>query len=391
MNNLDTIIDFGSKNLRLGVFNQSSEKVYSSNIKINEVLENNNLDNALKNLVRDAEKQLSTHLADVNILYDSSEFNFIDFSIKKSFDQPTLISKHYKSLIEEANFIISENNFRDQVIHIDINNIIVDENRKLENLFDDIKIKSLILEIKFICLKKSTINNLSNKFKKNNLNILCIYCSSYVKSFFYKKSIDTRKNIIFLDIGYETTSALFFNNNKFQFLNSVPIGGNNITKDISKVLKLNVELSEKIKSNLNSDIIFSENEQSTEIFEKEFLDTIKEKGLSLDLIKKIIYARIEETLNLSFKAIDKNVSSDAINQLKIILIGQGSKILDNKYIDMAETTPLIEEIDFYEESTSNICESGLKLFEGINTQEVQLVPKKHKNKGLFERLFYFFK
>ena len=160
-----------------------------------------------------------------------SEYNFLELSIKKSFDQPTFISKYYKSLVEEANFIISENNFRDQVIHIDINNIIVDDNRKLENLFDDIKIKSLILEIKFICLKKSTINDLSNKFKKNNLNILCIYCSSYVKSFFYKKSIDTRKNIIFLDIGYERTSALFFNNNKFQFLNSVPIGGNNITND----------------------------------------------------------------------------------------------------------------------------------------------------------------
>ena len=171
MSNLDTIIDFGSKNLRLGVFNQSSETVYSSNIKINEAIENENFDTALKKLVRDAEKQLSTHLVDVNVLYDSSEFNFIDLSIKKSFDQPTLISKNYKSLVEEANFIISENNFRVQVIHVDINNIIVDDNRKVETIFDDIKIKSLILEIKFICLKKSLINNFSNKFKKNNLYI----------------------------------------------------------------------------------------------------------------------------------------------------------------------------------------------------------------------------
>ena len=46
-----------------------------------------------------------------------------------------------------------------------------------------LKIKSLILEIKFICLNKSLINDISNKFKKNNLNILNIYCSSYVKSF----------------------------------------------------------------------------------------------------------------------------------------------------------------------------------------------------------------
>ena len=34
MSNLDTIIDFGSKNLRLGVFDQSSEIIYSSNVKI---------------------------------------------------------------------------------------------------------------------------------------------------------------------------------------------------------------------------------------------------------------------------------------------------------------------------------------------------------------------
>ena len=110
-------------------------------------------DKLLNKLIRDAEKQLSTHLVDVNVLYDSSEYNFIELSIKKSFDQPTLISKYYKSLVEEANFIVSENNFRDQVIHIAINNIIIDDNKKLENIFDDIKIKYLILELKFICLK----------------------------------------------------------------------------------------------------------------------------------------------------------------------------------------------------------------------------------------------
>ena len=60
-----------------------------------------------------------------------------------------------------------------------------------------------------------------------------------------------------MDIGYERTTALFFNNNKFQFLNSVSIGGNNITKDISKVLKLDINYSEdlKIKFNKNEDEI----------------------------------------------------------------------------------------------------------------------------------------
>ena len=166
MSNLNTVIDFGSKNLRLGVFNQSSEIIYSSNIKTTEVLESENLDNSLNKLIRDAEKKLSTHLVDVNVLYDSSKFNFVDLSIKKSFDQPILISKYYKSLVNEANFIVSENNFKEKILHISINNMIVDNNKKLENVSDNLKTKSLILELKFICLKKSSINNLSSKFKK---------------------------------------------------------------------------------------------------------------------------------------------------------------------------------------------------------------------------------
>ncbi len=386
MSNLDTIIDFGSKNLRLGVFNQSSEKIYSSNIKINEILENDNLDKALKKLVRDAEKQLSTHLADVNILYDSSEFNFIDFSIKKSFDQPTLISKHYKSLVEEANFIISENNFRDQVIHIDINNIIVDDNRKLENLSDDIKIKSLILEIKFICLKKSTIKDLSNKFKKNNLNILCIYCTSYVKSFFYKKSIDTRKNIIFLDIGYERTSALFFNNNKFQFLNSVPIGGNNITKDISKVLKLDISYSEDLKTKFDE----NENEVSfnkISINHINLFSEISEKNISIDLLKQVIQARVDEIINISIIQNNyfKNINSS--EKPKIIFIGNGSKLIS--FINNFNLKNSFSELIFFDESDTKICEAGINYHKSDERSLIN-IEKKLKKTGFFEKFFNLF-
>jgi len=386
MSNLDTIIDFGSKNLRIGVFNQSSEKIYSSNIKINEFLENDNLDKALKNLVRDAEKQLSTHLADVNILYDTSEFNFIDFSIKKTFDQPTLISKHYKSLIEEANFIISENNFRDQVIHIDINNIIVDDNIKLENLFDDIKIKSLILEIKFICLKKSTIINLSNRFKKNNLNILCIYCSSYVKSFFYKKSIDTRKNIIFLDIGYERTSALFFNNNKFQFLNSVPIGGNNITKDISKVLKLDISYSEDLKTKFDK----NENEISfnkISINETNLFSEISEKNISIDLLKQVIQARVDEIINISIIQNNYFKNINSFEKPKIIFIGNGSKLIS--FIKNFNLKNSFSELIFFDESDTKICEAGINYHKSDERSLIN-IEKKLKKTGFFEKFFNLF-
>ena len=166
MNNLETIIDYGSNNLRIGVFNQLSEKIYSSKVKISDEAENQNLEKSLDKLIREAEKKISGHLVDASILYDTAGFNFIDLSIKKTFDQPTLIKKHYDNLVDEAKFIITENNFKDQIIHTVITDVIVDNNEKKENIFEEIKIKSLILEIKYICLNKSVINDISKQFKR---------------------------------------------------------------------------------------------------------------------------------------------------------------------------------------------------------------------------------
>ncbi len=42
-------------------------------------------------------------------------------------------------------------------------------------------------------------------------------------------------------------------------------------------------------------------------------------------------------------------------------------------------------------SCINVCESGLKLVQGINKQEVVIVPRKLEKKSFFERLFHFFK
>ena len=77
-NNFETIVDFGSKNLKLGVFDKSLKSIYFSKVEIDEVKENEDSDYALNKLIRSAEKNLSTHLVDVNILYDTSRYNFLE-------------------------------------------------------------------------------------------------------------------------------------------------------------------------------------------------------------------------------------------------------------------------------------------------------------------------
>jgi cell division protein FtsA len=72
----------------------------------------------------------------------------------------------------------------------------------------------------------------------------------------------------------------------------------------------------------------------------------------------------------------------------MILMGEGSKILDNRYKDKISFS---NDIDFLEETTENICQSGFKLGMGLNKHEVVVVPKKQLKHGFFEKLFHFFK
>ena len=394
--NYDIYLDLGSSKIRVTAFDKQEknqifflEKDCLTCLKLNQLnlLET---DHIIEETVFEIEKKTGEYLSNINLMIDTSDAFSIILSVSKKNEKKIITKQDVQYLIQDAKQQILSGHSDKSIIHIIINNYKVDD-IDYESLPLNIEGKKFSIDVVFICFPKEIIKNLEKLFSKHQISIDQFICSSYAKSFNYKKHFNEFNQIAFLDIGYEKTSVIFYEKEKLKFFNVLSIGGHHITKDISKVLNLNIELSEKIKSNLNKGIIFSEDEENTEIFKNEFINSIKDKKLSFDLIKKIIFARIEETLNLSFKMIDKNNPSELKKELKIILIGKGSKILNNKYIDMKETTPLVDEIDFFEESTTNICESGLKLMQGINKQEVLIIPKKLKKKGLFERLFYFFK
>ena len=252
------VIDYGSSLLRLGVFNEKFNCLHSSSKKI---LENNNHDEYLKSinlLVREAEKKISNHLENVFILYDDSEILSVDLSIKKNFDQKVLIKDVYSSIIEECNQLIKNNYINKKIIHIIITRHIFDGREITENLKNDLSAKSIIIEIKFIFLPIEKYTEITNVFKKNNLEISNFFCSSYVKSFSYINSLSDYNYVTFIDIGWERSTLTSFYNKKLICINSIPVGGNHFTKDISKIFKIDLQESESIKKLFNkSELEFS--------------------------------------------------------------------------------------------------------------------------------------
>ena len=393
--NFDFYIDLGSSKIRAVAFNK-----FDKNEKV--IVEKNNIlllkktklnffetEKAIEDIIYELEKKTKVYMNNINLMLDTSDTLLISLSISKKNDGTLIKKKNIQYLIQDAKQQILKSYPDQNIIHIIVSNYKID-NINYDYLPDDIKCKTLSIDILFICFPKILTNNLEDLFQKNQISINQFLCSSYTKSLHYKEQFPTFEKIAFIDIGYEKTSIVIYEKDKLKALNVLSIGGNHITKDISNVLNLDMEKSEIIKNNLNKDILFSENNGSDKILQSNFLVQSSKKNVSPELIKKIIFARIDEILKLSFEAIKFYENLNDINRLKVVLTGNGSKILDSNFIHIKETVPLFEEIDFLIESGLNICESGLKLSNGLNKQEVLMVPKKIVIKGFFEKLFRFF-
>ena len=383
------VIDYGSSLLRLGVFDEKFNCLHSSSKNI---IEKNNHDEYLKSinlLVREAEKKISNHLEDVFILYDDSEILSVDLSIKKNFDQKVLIKDVYSSIIEECNQLIKNNYNNKKIIHIIITRHIFDGREITEKLKYDLSAKSIIIEIKFIFLPIEKYTEITNVFKKNNLEISNFFCSSYVKSFSYINSLSDYNYVTFIDIGWERSTLTSFYNKKLICINSIPVGGNHFTKDISKIFKIDLQESESIKKLFNkSELEFSYDQNINNKNEK-FLKKIINKNISVDLLKKVILSRIEEIIELVFKNFHYLEKVNNFSNSILVLTGNGSKLLDKNTFYMNDEYNF-KEIIFYEEKDIEICLTGLKF--DINSQDSDLkeVQKSLKKIGIFEKFFNFF-
>ena len=387
--NYSTIIDFGSSELRLGVFDDKFSKLF---FQSKDISQKNNYEEYLKSinfLIREAENKISAHLENITVLYDTSEIFTIDLSIKKKLDQKTIFKDICSSIILEANQLIKDCYINKKIIHLIIKKYIINDKEFL-NIPDEMpKLNSVILEIKFICLPYNQYKNVFETFKKNNLKILNFFSSSLVKSFKYIDYFKENKFVAFLDIGLERTTIIFFINQKLDCLNSIPIGGNHISKDISQIMKLSLDESEKLKKTFNkSEIDFSYSEadssDNTDIIKK-----IIGKNISIDLLKKVVLTRVEEIIELSFKGMSISENIDKQQDLNLVLIGNGSKIFNRNSFQI-EDKYNFKEINFYEENDIEICEAGLMFEENFKDENPQKLKKNQKTLGLFHRFFNIF-
>jgi len=320
----------------------------------------------VEDLIFNLEKKNEEYLDEITVMIDNQNILFISLSIFKKRDQQLLNDNFLKYIIDDAKLEVNKNYPNHEIVHSIITNFYLDE-KKYSEFPKNLKPHKFAIEFNFFIYPKFLLDNLRKIFAKQNVIIKKFIFSSYSKSIFYLNKISDQNKIIFVDIGFEKICAFFFENKQIKNFKILPIGGNHITKDISKILKIEISKANEIKLNFNN------------------IDNNEELNRDqIELIKKIIFSRTEELLEICTLFINDN---DNMNNVKLVFFGNGSKILDNKY----KSSIIFDyDIDLLDENYVDICLSGLNLIN--NEKEVSLneVNFKEKKKGLFEKFFNLF-
>ena len=364
--NFQTFFDCGFSKLRAGTFNidNNNEAFYHESEFFTDQL---NLELKIQKLIISLEKDTNEYIDNINLMIDSPKMLSVGISLSKKLDGSKLKQANIQFLVQEGKQQILKYYTNHNIAHIIINNYKIN-GVDYAYLPDEIKCDFISLDILFICLPADLVLYFKNIFSKSNILINQIICSSYARSINYKDNLNLSGHTSFIDVGFNRTSIISYFNDKILSLNILPVGGNNITKDISQILEIDLEKSEQKKRN------FDQN-----------LKLLNDEGILIDTLQKIIFARTEEILELSTKSIESN--SFMLGEFKMVLMGEGSKILDNRHKDKISFT---KDIDFLDETLEDICQSGFKFITNLNKQEVVIVPKKQTKEGFFEKLFHFF-
>ena len=382
---LNTYIDFGSSRIRIGVFDlESSKNIFTSekdcisnfNEKYFDISKSNEVINSL---IKVAEKKIDNHIKNINLMIDTPDMFSIDISIKRTFDKKKYSNSDILSLLQEGKNLIQNNYLDKKIVHMIAKKFIFDDIEYFEIPNKELNFNSIIVDLKFICFSKNIFKKLQDIFNINHLVINNIYSSSYARSANYNLNFENYKKKIFLDIGYNKSTVIVFEDKRFLFFNVLPVGGKHITKDISLLLKIDINDAEIMKKSLN---------KSDTVFENKLDENIKLK--SPDFYKQIIHARVDEIIKLNLANEYFNSFFYQNDDSVLIFTGEGSKILNKNSIFLEEKFDFFNEISFFEEDSTSICESGFNFDKEKKFQEVSFQTKKSKNKGFFEKFFNFF-
>ena len=320
-------IDIGSSKVSLVVgevnnFNQV-EVVYTvehkcRGIKKTKIIDEDEIASAISKAVRDAEREEEIKINSAYITIAGKYVTIVQNSITKTIkDKYAGISAKDVSsaLMQVKDIDIPEGQ---TIIDIVTDKFVLEDGRTVDDPVGNL-VTSFTINAQVILGDKEYIKQLSNICKKAYIDIDGIIPITLAERNLVLDTNELNDSVMIVDIGGGNTEIGIFEGAAFEYTNTIPLGGDNITKDIQMVLGISEDEAEKLKRQYGL-AMKSYIDNDTEIVLNTVEDPNNRLIRSSDLIE-IIEARIEEIFTL----INKDITNQGIKQRinNVILTGQG--------------------------------------------------------------------
>jgi len=207
-----------------------------------------------------------------------------------------------------------------EVIHVLPYNFRVDDQDYIEDPFG-MNASRMEVDVNIIMTQKSNLANLKKAVRSAGVEMDGIVLSGYASAIATSNENDKEMGIAVIDLGGQTSNLVVHVGNSIRYNDFLGVGSNHITNDLSMALYTPLHIAEEVKLKHGNLL-----ETSSELIELPIIgDEENSNSVSLEVVHSVIFARVEETLMLLAKSLEKSALQEQLHA-GIILTGGMTKL-----------------------------------------------------------------
>jgi cell division protein FtsA len=352
------------------------------------------LENSIRNCVASAEKMAAVRIKKINIGFSSINIDIENLNIEIDL-KGSIVSQ---GDLDRAYNFLSEKHITGSrtILHVIPVQYSIDGNKGVKSplgMFGD----KLGVEISIISTDQNILKNFKNVVKQCDLEIDNIVYTPYAIGLSLLSDEEKELGVALLDIGSTLTSLSIFYNGAILHTKIIPLGGNMITNDISRIFSLSISDSERIKI-INGQLI-EELENSLSVIE---VDSLGGEYDSIEITRKDLIAVIKPRVNEIINSIKDQIIKSGYNHLianRVVITGGAAQM--EGLIDITSKTlekkarlgkaNIIKGVPDNMRSSSFTAINSLLTYSMITNNDInsKSITKKNKPEGFYAYILKF--
>ena len=306
------IAEINDKQIKYAVFRLNNKldceilsKKISNNIEIQEgkILDIKNAGKLISEDLEEIEKEVNKIFRKISVVINQKEILCTNITGFKQLNGSKVEKSDLDYILNEAKSSVMKNQEKNSILHILNSNFILDKTKQEKiplNIFGD----HLSLHMTFLSLPKNNLKNINALFDNSDLKVDRIISKPLVSGLDLLNKNKDLKNCAIIHFDSELSSVSLYEDSSLTFLKTFPFGTNAIYRDIAQLCSLKKDEIRLIFNELNFNNLQKER---VKYLDKKFFIKSDFTKLSVNHLKSIIDARIEEMINYIFNK-NKNLN-----------------------------------------------------------------------------------